>query len=90
MTTALSFGPCFRCAAPAVSAHFYDEACGFFAVGEEPRVCAACDREIDAMSKEERAALFGTFTTTPEPPRGRNALEDALMRNAELHRRAKA
>lgn len=88
MTTGL--GACFMCGEPASHAHFYDAARGFFAVGEEPRTCEACGKKLDGMSKEERAAALSAFAATAEPPRGRNALEDAAIRSSELRRRAKS
>ena len=90
MTTATHLGACFMCGEPASHAHFYDETCGFFAVGEEPRTCEACGKKLDGLSRPERAAALSAFTTTAEPPRGSNALEDAAIRSAELRRRAKA
>ena len=83
-------GACFMCDKPASHAHFYDEARGFFAVGEEPRTCEACGKKLDGMSKTERAAALAAFTATAHPPRGRDAFEDAAIRSAELRRRAKS
>lgn len=61
-------GNCFICGAKAQYAHFYDVSVGHFVKGGEPRVCAACNDKLHAMTDEQRKKLFEIFETVEAWP----------------------